>query len=85
VGSPLPFRLRFEFGRRNPDQTADDVHQDRSTGPNKAAILSALAAFGSDDDERDDTYDVADVGGTPDSAAPGNNAEEDKKYEYGCS
>lgn len=32
--------------------------------PNKAAILSALAAFDSDDDERDDTYDEADVGGT---------------------
>jgi len=37
-----------------------------------------LAAFDSDDDERDDTYDVADVGGTVDSAAPGNNPEEDK-------
>ncbi|PHH75922.1 hypothetical protein CDD82_4213 [Ophiocordyceps australis] len=35
---------------------------------NKAAILSALAAFDSDDDERDDTYDAADVGGTVDSA-----------------
>jgi activating signal cointegrator complex subunit 2 len=33
----------------------------------KAAIISALAAFDSDDDERDDTYDVADVGGTIDS------------------
>ena len=30
---------------------------------NKAAILSALAAFDSDDDERDDTYDAEDVGG----------------------
>jgi activating signal cointegrator complex subunit 2 len=28
----------------------------------KAAILSALASFDSDDDERDDTYDVEDVG-----------------------
>lgn len=44
--------------------------------PNKAAILSALAAFDSDDDERDDTYDIADVGGSVDSAAPGNNPEE---------
>lgn len=61
---------RLHFGRRNPDQTADDVLQDRSTAPNKAAILSALAAFDSDDDERDDTYDVADVGGTVDSANP---------------
>lgn len=38
--------------------------------PNKAAILSALAAFDADDDERDDTYDVEDVGGTVDSAHP---------------
>ena len=67
---------RLHFGRRNADQTADDVLQDRSNAPNKAAILSALAAFDSDDDERDDTYDVADVGGTIDSAAPGNNTEE---------
>jgi activating signal cointegrator complex subunit 2 len=37
---------------------------------NKAAILSALAAFDSDDDERDDTYDVEDVGGTVDTAHP---------------
>ncbi|ESZ96180.1 hypothetical protein SBOR_3455 [Sclerotinia borealis F-4128] len=61
---------RLHFGRRNPDQTADDVLQDRSTAHNKAAILSALAAFDSDDDERDDTYDVADVGGTVDSTNP---------------
>jgi len=33
----------------------------------KAAIMSALAAFDSDDDERDDTYDVADVGGAVDN------------------
>ncbi|KIW15047.1 hypothetical protein PV08_07834 [Exophiala spinifera] len=33
----------------------------------KAAIMAALAAFDSDDDERDDSYDVADVGGTVDS------------------
>ena len=32
----------------------------------KAAIMAALAAFDSDDDERDDTYDVADVGGSVD-------------------
>ncbi|PQE20666.1 CUE domain-containing protein [Rutstroemia sp. NJR-2017a BBW] len=61
---------RLHFGRRNPDKTADDVLKDRSTAPNKAAILSALAAFDSDDDERDDTYDVADVGGTVDSTNP---------------
>lgn len=69
---------KLHFGQRNPDKTADDILRDRSTAPNKAAILSALAAFDSDDDERDDTYDVADVGGTVDSAAPGNNPEEDR-------
>ncbi|KAF4632670.1 hypothetical protein G7Y89_g5456 [Cudoniella acicularis] len=67
---------RLHFGRQNPNQTADDVLQDKSNAPNKAAILSALAAFDSDDDERDDTYDVEDVGGTVDSATPGNNPEE---------
>ncbi|OCT47881.1 CUE domain containing protein [Cladophialophora carrionii] len=40
----------------------EDEHAQR-----KAAIISALAAFDSDDDERDDTYDVADVGGTVDA------------------
>ena len=34
----------------------------------KAAIMSALAAFDSDDDERDDTYDIADVGGAVDNS-----------------
>lgn len=37
--------------------------KDTSARPAKASILSALAAFDSDDDERDDTYDAADVGG----------------------
>jgi activating signal cointegrator complex subunit 2 len=67
---------RLHFGRKNPGKTADDILQDRTTAPNKAAILSALAAFDSDDDERDDTYDIEDVGGTVDSATPGNNPEE---------
>jgi activating signal cointegrator complex subunit 2 len=58
---------KLHFGKRNPGKTADDILKDRSTAPNKAAILSALAAFDSDDDERDDTYDAADVGGTVDS------------------
>jgi activating signal cointegrator complex subunit 2 len=62
---------RLHFGKRNPEKTADDVLKDRSSAPNKAAILSALAAFDSDDDERDDTYDAADVGGTVDSAQDG--------------
>ncbi|RAO73412.1 uncharacterized protein BHQ10_009424 [Talaromyces amestolkiae] len=57
------------FGRANIDSTADTILADRSQhAANKAAILSALANFDSDDDERDDTYDVADVGGTVDSA-----------------
>ncbi|KAL8735531.1 MAG: hypothetical protein Q9166_000699 [cf. Caloplaca sp. 2 TL-2023] len=58
-------------GLKSTSQTADTVLQDRSSAPNKAAILSALAAFDSDDDERDDTYDAADVGGTVDTAMPG--------------
>lgn len=47
---------RLHFGRRNPNANTEDILQDRSTAPAKAAILSALAAFDSDDDERDDTY-----------------------------
>ncbi|KAL8776904.1 MAG: hypothetical protein Q9194_002858, partial [Teloschistes cf. exilis] len=58
-------------GLKSSSHTADTVLQDRSSAPNKAAILSALAAFDSDDDERDDTYDVEDVGGTVDAAIPG--------------
>ncbi|KAL8862520.1 MAG: hypothetical protein Q9178_001018 [Gyalolechia marmorata] len=58
-------------GLKTSDQTADTVLQDRGAALNKAAILSALAAFDSDDDERDDTYDVEDVGGTVDTAIPG--------------
>ncbi|TDZ58262.1 CUE domain-containing protein 3 [Colletotrichum trifolii] len=59
---------KLHFGKK-PAKTADDVLKDRSTAPNKAAILSALAAFDSDDDERDDTYDADDVGGTVDNTA----------------
>ncbi|KAL8674508.1 MAG: hypothetical protein Q9168_001100 [Polycauliona sp. 1 TL-2023] len=58
-------------GLKSSTQTADTVLQDRSSAPNKAAILAALEAFDSDDDERDDTYDVEDVGGTVDTAMPG--------------
>ncbi|KAJ0416813.1 hypothetical protein BJY00DRAFT_220341 [Aspergillus carlsbadensis] len=58
----------LRFGRANPALTADDLLSDRSNHTaQKAAIISALAAFDSDDDERDDTYDVADVGGTVDA------------------
>ena len=62
---------RLHIGRKNANITADNILSDRSTAPNKAAILSALAAFDSDDDERDDTYDAEDVGGTVDTALPG--------------
>jgi activating signal cointegrator complex subunit 2 len=69
---------KLRFGRANSELTADEVLADRSTHAiNKAAILSALATFDSDDDERDDTYDVADVGGTVDSATTGTDAEAD--------
>ena len=54
---------RLHIGKRNATQPSN-------TTTNKAAILSALAAFDSDDDERDDTYDVDDVGGTVDTAHP---------------
>lgn len=61
-------RLEFEAGRLHIGKQNRQV----SSGdqPNKAAIMSALAAFDSDDDERDDTYDVEDVGGTVDTAHP---------------
>lgn len=72
---------RLHIGRRHADKTADAVLADKSDAPGKAAILSALAAFDSDDDERDDTYDVEDVGGTVDSAAPGGQSSEDIKKE----
>ncbi|KAF2786277.1 hypothetical protein K505DRAFT_318688 [Melanomma pulvis-pyrius CBS 109.77] len=62
---------RLHIGRKNQQLTADNILSDRSNAPNKSAILSALAAFDSDDDERDDTYDVEDVGGTVDSAIAG--------------
>lgn len=59
---------KLHFGRANPELTADDVLADRTHhSTSKAAIISALEAFDSDEDERDDTYDVADVGGTLDS------------------
>lgn len=67
---------KLRFGRANPDLTADEVLADRSQhATNKAAILLALATFDSQDDERDDTYDVADVGGTVDAVTVGTDAE----------
>lgn len=44
-----------------------------ATARSKAAIMSALAAFDSDDDERDDTYDMADIGGTVDNTVDTDN------------
>ncbi|KAI9755561.1 MAG: hypothetical protein M1815_004875 [Lichina confinis] len=60
---------RLHRGLKGDSQTADRLLDDRSSAPNKAAILSALAAFDLDDDEHDDTYDMADVGGTVDAQA----------------
>ena len=62
---------KVHVGRKNANLTADDLLADRSTAPRKAAILSALAAFEADDDERDDSYDVEDVGGTVDLTLSG--------------
>ncbi|PGH01440.1 hypothetical protein GX51_05247 [Blastomyces parvus] len=67
----------LRYGRANPYQTADDLLSQKPTRANKAAILSALAAFDSDDDERDDTYDMADVGGTVDAVVPGADVDAD--------
>ncbi|EGD86346.1 hypothetical protein H112_07279 [Trichophyton rubrum D6] len=58
---------KLHIGRANAGLTADDLLANKSGSTNKAAILAALAAFDSDDDERDDTYDFADVGGTVDT------------------
>jgi activating signal cointegrator complex subunit 2 len=68
---------KLRFGRAE-DLTADAILADRSQhAVNKAAIMSALAAFDSDDDEHDDTYDVADVGGTVDAVTAVTDAEAD--------
>lgn len=58
-------------GRANPSQTADNLLSAPPSSKAKAAILSALAAIDADDDERDDTYDFEDVGGTVDAAVYG--------------
>lgn len=58
-------------GRASPSQTADNLLSAPPSSKAKAAILSALAAIDADDDERDDTYDVEDVGGTVDTALYG--------------
>jgi activating signal cointegrator complex subunit 2 len=68
---------RLHIGRRNQNLTADKVLADRSKAPAKSHILAALAAFDSDDDERDDTYDFEDVGASVDTAAPDGDANSD--------
>ncbi|KAF5002680.1 hypothetical protein FGRMN_218 [Fusarium graminum] len=58
---------KVSFGKK-PGKSADEMLKDKANAPNKSAILSALAVFDSDDDERDDTYDADDVGGTVDAS-----------------
>lgn len=74
---------RLHIGRRGQDLSADKILSDRSKAPAKSAIMAALAAFDSDDDERDDTYDVEDVGASVDTAAlgPGEDADLGDKNE----
>lgn len=74
---------RLHIGRRGQDLSADKILSDRSKAPAKSSILAALAAFDSDDDERDDTYDVEDVGASVDTAAlgPGEDADLGDKNE----
>lgn len=73
-------RQQLHFGRADANLTADDILADRSQhATNKAAILSALATFDSDDDERDDTYDVADVGGTIDTVPASTDTDADRR------
>ena len=59
----------LHFGKRDAERTADEMLEDKSSAPHKSAIYSALLAFDSDDDERDDTYDADDVGGAVDAGA----------------
>jgi activating signal cointegrator complex subunit 2 len=72
---------RLHIGRRNQDLSADKILSDRSKAPAKSHILAALAAFDSDDDERDDTYDAEDVGASVDTAAPDGDFDADKNEE----
>ncbi|KAH8724664.1 hypothetical protein GQ44DRAFT_772995 [Phaeosphaeriaceae sp. PMI808] len=60
---------QLHIGRRGKELTADKILSDRSNVPAKSSILSALAAFDYDDDERDDTYDAEDVGASVDTEA----------------
>ncbi|KAI9729104.1 MAG: hypothetical protein M1828_000189 [Chrysothrix sp. TS-e1954] len=60
---------QLHLGRRE-NPTADALLAQKPSSTAKANILAALSAFDADDDERDDTYDLADVGGTVDAAEP---------------
>jgi activating signal cointegrator complex subunit 2 len=60
-------KLNVKAGNLHKGRREDDL---TPHAPDKASILAALAAFDSDDDERDDTFDVADVGGTVDNSEP---------------
>ncbi|KAK5105119.1 hypothetical protein LTS08_001393 [Lithohypha guttulata] len=62
-------RLRISSNqlRRGKKEIGNEVETSDQHANSKAAILSALATFDSDDDERDDTYDIADVGGAVDN------------------
>lgn len=72
---------RLHIGRRGQTLTADNILSDRSKAPAKSSILAALAAFDSDDDERDDTYDVEDVGASVDTATTGQDEADGDKNE----
>ncbi|KAL1301730.1 hypothetical protein AAFC00_005934 [Neodothiora populina] len=74
---------RLHIGRKDATLTADQVLSDRTKAPAKSAIIAALAAFDSDDDERDDTYDEADVGGYVDAARP--DGEDKRDVDVGAS
>ncbi|RKF79908.1 putative cue domain-containing protein [Golovinomyces cichoracearum] len=65
---------RIHFGRHS-SQTSECSLDDGLSVVNKTAIISALAAFDSNDDERDDTYDIEDIGGTVDLTNPEENLE----------
>ncbi|KAL9616163.1 MAG: hypothetical protein Q9160_008943 [Pyrenula sp. 1 TL-2023] len=70
---------QLNFGKKDQSRAQQLSTSERSA--QKAAILSALAKFDSDSDERDDTYDVADVGGTVDSSLPGTDDAEARPVE----
>ncbi|KAI5785297.1 hypothetical protein FPQ18DRAFT_281092 [Pyronema domesticum] len=61
--APSAFR-NLTVGKRHNSATADKLL--KASDVPKSAILSALEAFDSDEDERDDTYDSNDVGGAVD-------------------